>query len=57
LNRLIEANQKLQLMENLKQTDRGLWCKEFDRDLAAFADAAFLSRIQSVNRLARSSGG
>jgi hypothetical protein len=57
LNRLIEANQKLRLIENLKQTDRGLWLKEFDRELAAFADEAFLSRIQSVNRRARSSGG
>jgi hypothetical protein len=57
LNGLIEANRKLQLIENLKQTDRALWRKEFDRELAAFADEAFLSRIQSVNRRARSSGG
>ena len=53
------------LLENLKQTDTGRWRREFDRELAAFADEAFLCRIplktrsklQLKNGRARSSGG
>jgi hypothetical protein len=44
---LIEANQKLRLLENVKRTDQGRWRKEFDRELAALADEAFLCRLQS----------
>jgi hypothetical protein len=47
MNRLIEANQKLRLLENLRRTHRGRWHREFDHELAAFADEAFLCRIQS----------
>ena len=57
MSRLVEANRKLRLLENLKGTDAGRWRREFDRELAAFADEAFLGRIQSENGRARSSGG
>lgn len=57
MGRLVEANQKLRSIENLKRTDLGRWRKEFDRELSDFADEAFLSRIQSEKRRARSSGG
>lgn len=57
MSRLVEANRKLRVLENLKGTDSGLWRKEFDRELAVFADEAFLGKIQSENRRARSSGG
>ena len=48
MNRLIEANQKVQLLDNLKSEDRTRWQQAFDRELAAFADEAFLSRRQSL---------
>lgn len=57
MDRLIEASQRMRLLENLKQTGLTRWRAEFDRELAAFADEASLSRIQSENRRARSSGG
>jgi hypothetical protein len=47
MNSLIEANQRSRLLENLKRTDQGRWRRKFDRELAVFADEAFLSRIQS----------
>jgi hypothetical protein len=47
MNRLIEANQRLQLLENLKHASRGRWRKEFDRELADFVDEAFLARLPS----------
>jgi hypothetical protein len=47
MNRLIEARQKLRSLENLKRTGEARWRKEFDRELAAFADEAFLYRLQS----------
>ena len=54
---LVEANRKAQLLENLKQKAQGRWQQDFDRELAAFADEAFLGRLQSESRRARSSGG
>jgi hypothetical protein len=47
MNRMLDASQKLRLLENLRRAAQGRWNKEFDRELAAFADEAFLSRIQS----------
>ncbi len=44
-DRLIEANRKLRLLEDLKQTGQEHWLKDHDRELAAFADEAFLGRI------------
>jgi hypothetical protein len=47
MNRLIELNQKLRLIENFRHASQGRWRKEFDRELADFADEAFLGRIAS----------
>jgi hypothetical protein len=47
MNRLIEANQRLRVLENLKRTGQGRWRREFDRELAAFAEEAFLYRRQA----------
>jgi len=47
MNRLIEARQKMRLFENLKRAGEVRWRREFDRELAAFADEAFLCRLQS----------
>jgi hypothetical protein len=47
MNRLMEANQKLRLLENLRNASQGRWRKEFDRELADFADEAFLHRRRS----------
>ncbi len=44
MNRFIEANRKMKLIDNLKQRARTAWTREFERELANFADEAFLSR-------------
>ncbi len=46
MNKLIEARQKTRLLENLKLADHTRWRQDLDRELAAFADEAFLSRLQ-----------
>ena len=46
MSRLIEADRKLKLIENLKANARTEWLRQFDRELSAFADEAFLNRIQ-----------
>jgi hypothetical protein len=38
------------LLENLKESGEGIWRRQFDRELSAFADEAFLSRLQSKKR-------
>jgi flagellar export protein FliJ len=45
MNRLTEASQRSRLLENLKQSGEDRWRREFDRELAAFADEAFLCRV------------
>ena len=45
---LMEANQRSRLLENLKRTGQDRWRREFDRELAAFADEAYLCRIQKI---------
>lgn len=62
MNLLNDANRKVQLLENLKEGRQNVWQKEFDREIAAFADEAFLYRANQSgynreNRRARSSGG
>ena len=39
---LVAANRKLRLLENLRHDAQLRWRGEFDRELAAFADEAFL---------------
>jgi hypothetical protein len=41
---LVVANTKLRLLENLRSREQARWRTEFDRELSAFADEAFLSR-------------
>ena len=48
ITRLVEANQKVRLLENLKRTDHARWQHDFDHELAVFADEAFLSRRHST---------
>ena len=44
MGRLVEANRKMKLIENLKKRALTAWTREFERELAAFADEAFLNR-------------
>lgn len=53
---LLEANRKLRLVENLKESAHIEWSEEFNRELEAFAAETFLGRLQSKKR-ARSSSG
>ncbi len=46
-DRLAEVNRKLRLLENLKSGQHDEWQREFDREIAAFADETFLGRLQS----------
>jgi flagellar export protein FliJ len=48
MSRLTEAKQRSRLLENLKQTGQARWRRDFDRELAAFADEAFLCRMQKI---------
>jgi hypothetical protein len=44
-DRLLEANRKLRLLEDLKKAGNREWRMEHERELAAFADEAFLGRV------------
>jgi hypothetical protein len=48
---LVEANRKVRVLENLRTGAQNQWQREFDRELADFADEAFL---QGISRRARS---
>jgi flagellar export protein FliJ len=50
LQQLVEANRKARLLEKLKSSEQEKWRKELDRDIARFADEAFLTGIQSRKR-------
>ena len=39
-----DLNIRRTLLEDLKQTEREQWQRQFDRELSTFADEAFLSR-------------
>ena len=47
MNRLLEANRGVRLLENLKETEQCGWRRCFEREMSAFADEAFLCRLQS----------
>ena len=57
LRLLVEANRKVRLLENLKQSDRTYWNAELDRELDQFSGEAFLVRYNRESSRARSSGG
>ncbi|HEX4134891.1 MAG TPA: hypothetical protein VHY84_09800 [Bryobacteraceae bacterium] len=44
---LMEARRQLRLLEKLRHAAEIRWQQDFDRELSAFADEAFLSRMQS----------
>lgn len=44
MTRLVDANRKMKLIENLKQRARTAWTQQFERELSAFADETFLNR-------------
>lgn len=45
MDRLLEGNRKLRLLQDLKKAGRHEWRIEHERELAAFADEAFLGRV------------
>lgn len=45
--RLIEASRKLRVLENLQSTAQDRWKREFEHELAAFADEAFVQGLRS----------
>jgi hypothetical protein len=57
LSLLVEANRKVRLLENLKQSERTHWTAELDRELDKFSGEAFLVRYNRESSRARSSGG
>jgi hypothetical protein len=44
INRLVEANQKAEVLERLKSSCHASWQHDFNHELASFADEAFLNR-------------
>jgi hypothetical protein len=50
LSLLRDAGRKVRLLEKLKKQNKAKWDVEFDRETAAFADEAFLVRLQSGRR-------
>jgi capsule polysaccharide export protein KpsE/RkpR len=57
LRLLVEANRKVRLLENLKQSERNHWNAELDRELDKSSGEAFLIRYNRESSRARSSGG
>ena len=55
--KMVEAHQKVRVLENLKQEELAGWTLELTRETEAFAGEAFLARLQSINGRARSSVG
>ncbi|HEX4274576.1 MAG TPA: flagellar FliJ family protein [Bryobacteraceae bacterium] len=45
---LIDVNRKLRAIENLKHAELGEWRRQFDRELAAFTDEAFLQGLRKT---------
>ena len=54
---LVEANRKVRLLENLKNSGQKRWSAELDREAEAFASEAFLVGYNRESKRARSSGG
>jgi chromosome segregation ATPase len=46
IKRMVEANQRARVLQNLRSAQHRDWRREFDRELATFADEAFVSRKQ-----------
>ena len=50
LSLLKDAGRRVRLLEKLKKQNKAKWEGEFDRETGAFADEAFLVRLQSGRR-------
>jgi hypothetical protein len=48
--KMVEAHQKVRVLENLKQEEHAGWTRELDRETEAFAGEAFLARLQRESR-------
>ncbi len=44
---MVEAHQNLKVLENLKHDDHAKWERDLNRETEAFADEAFLARLQA----------
>ena len=54
---LVEADRRLKLLQNLRETRHRRWLADWSRELEAFAAESFLSKLQLENGRARSSSG
>ena len=54
---LVDANRRVKLLENLRQTKLDRWNTDLARELEAFAGESFLASYNREERRARSSGG
>ena len=50
MEQLVQVNRKAHLLDKLKAADEVQWRTEFDREIAAFTDEAFLASLQSKGR-------
>lgn len=57
LRRAMQADTAVRLLDRLKTVELQRWTSEFDRELETFAGEAFLGRVQSERKRARSSSG
>ncbi len=48
--KMVEAHQKVRVLENLKQEEHAHWTLELNRETEAFAGEAFLARLQRESR-------
>ncbi len=48
--KMVEAHQKVRVLENLKQKERAGWTLELNRETEALAGEAFLARLQRESR-------
>jgi hypothetical protein len=53
--KMVEAHQKVRILENLKQEEHACWARELDRETEEFAGEAFLARLQRESRAASGS--
>ncbi len=54
--KMVEAHQKLRVLENLKAEGLSDWAKQLGRETEEFAGEAFLARLSGQARLAESAG-
>jgi hypothetical protein len=55
--KMVEAHQKVRVLENLKHDEHAGWTRELNRETEAFAGEAFLARLQRESRALQSENG